>query len=212
MTERPPLQTVRSCVKRLTDITASVLLILVLGPVFGLTALLVRYRLGAPVIFRQPRTGRHGTTFTLYKFRSMLEPPACAPETPDADRLTRFGVWLRSTSLDELPELVNVIKGDMSLVGPRPLLPRYMQHYSTDQARRHDVRPGITGLAQVRGRNAADWIDRLRWDVDYVDAGSLLLDLKILLLTVAVVVRRSGVSAPGHATVAEFTGNAAQSS
>jgi lipopolysaccharide/colanic/teichoic acid biosynthesis glycosyltransferase len=193
--------------KRLADILIAATAIAALSPVMLFTALLVRLRLGSPVIFTQPRAGRNNETFVVYKFRSMLEPSPLSPAT-DTERLTPFGRWLRSTSLDELPQLFCVIKGDMSLVGPRPLLPQYTELYSAEQRRRLLVRPGITGLSQVRGRNAAPWDDRLRWDVEYVDSWSLRLDVRILLLTVKVVFRGSGVSAPGEATVTEFAGSA----
>lgn len=193
--------------KRLGDVLIAAVLIAALSPVMVLTALLVRIRLGRPVIFAQARAGRNNETFVVYKFRSMLEASTLGPTTTDSQRLTPFGRWLRSTSLDELPQLFGVIKGDMSLVGPRPLLPQYTERYSPDQRRRLLMRPGMTGLSQVRGRNAAPWDDRLRWDVEYVDSWSLGLDVRILLLTVKVVFSGSGVSAPGEATVTEFAGS-----
>ncbi len=193
--------------KRLGDVLIAAVLIAALSPVMVLTALLVRIRLGSPVIFAQARAGRNNETFVVYKFRSMLEASTLGPTTTDSQRLTPFGRWLRSTSLDELPQLFGVIKGDMSLVGPRPLLPQYTERYSPDQRRRLLERPGMTGLSQVRGRNAATWDDRLRWDVEYVDSWSLGLDVRILLLTVKVVFSGFGVSAPGEATVTEFAGS-----
>jgi lipopolysaccharide/colanic/teichoic acid biosynthesis glycosyltransferase len=179
--------------------------LIALAPFLLLIALAVRRRLGAPVLFRQRRAGRHGLPFELLKFRTMTD--ARGPDgalRPDAERLTGFGAWLRGTSLDELPELINVLRGDMSLVGPRPLLLDYLPHYTPEQARRHEVRPGITGWAAVHGRNAASWERRLALDVWYVDRWSLTLDLKILLLTVIKVLRREGISAAGHATMPRF--------
>ena len=187
--------------KRLIDLLIAVPALVLLAPVILVTALAVRWRLGAPVLFRQIRPGRHGHPFELMKFRSMRD--AAGPDgqpLPDAERLPPFGKALRATSLDELPQLINVVRGDMSLVGPRPLLMEYLPHYTPDEARRHEVRPGITGWAQVNGRNAIGWDDKLRLDVWYVDNRSLALDLKILWLTLLRVVRRSGVSAAGEAT------------
>jgi lipopolysaccharide/colanic/teichoic acid biosynthesis glycosyltransferase len=179
--------------------------LILLAPLLLLIALAVRRRLGAPVLFRQHRAGLHGRPFELLKFRTMTDArgPAGALR-PDAERLTGFGTWLRATSLDELPELINVLRGDMSLVGPRPLLLDYLPHYTPEQARRHEVRPGITGWAAVQGRNATSWERRLALDVRYVDRWSLALDLKILLLTVIKVLRRDGISAAGHATMPRF--------
>lgn len=196
-------------VKRVLDIV-----IVVLTAPFWILALLliaviVRWQLGAPVFFRQMRPGLRGEPFTLIKFRSMNDArDANGALLPDAMRLTSFGRWLRSTSFDELPELWNVLKGEMSLVGPRPLLMEYLPLYSSSQTRRHLVRPGITGLAQVSGRNAINWEDRLQLDVDYVDNQSVWLDLKILWQTLVVVFRRHGISAAGDATMPKFTGSA----
>jgi sugar transferase EpsL len=177
---------------------AWILILLVIG-------VLVRLKLGAPVLFRQKRPGYQGRIFTLYKFRTMTDARDQAGNLlPDAQRLTSFGQWLRRTSLDELPELLNVLRGDMSLVGPRPLLVQYLERYSPEQARRHEVLPGITGWAQVNGRNAISWDDKFRLDTWYVDHRSLRLDLKILLLTFAKVFKREGISAPGEATMPEF--------
>ena len=176
-----------------------------LAPVLGGVALAVRTRLGHPVLFRQTRPGLHGRPFEMVKFRTMTD--ARGPGgalLPDADRLPPFGRWLRSTSLDELPELWNVLRGEMSLVGPRPLLTRYLDRYTPEQARRHEVRPGITGLAQTSGRNALSWPDRFALDVRYVDTVSLGLDLRILARTLVQVVRRTDVAAVGHATAPEF--------
>jgi len=192
-------------VKRLIDIVVALAALVLLSPVLLVVALLVRIRLGAPVFFRQARPGLHGRIFLIRKFRTMTEArDAHGRLRSDGERLTRFGRALRATSLDELPELWNVLWGDMSLVGPRPLLVEYLERYSVEQARRHEVRPGITGWAQVNGRNATTWEDRLRLDVWYVDHGSLWLDLRILVQTVWLVVRREGVSAPGVATMPEF--------
>jgi lipopolysaccharide/colanic/teichoic acid biosynthesis glycosyltransferase len=176
-------------------------------PVVGLVSLLVRVKLGSPVFFRQKRPGLHGRIFEMVKFRTMTdERDAQGQLLPDAVRLTAFGKFLRSTSLDELPELINVLRGDMSLVGPRPLLVQYLERYSPRQARRHEVRPGITGLAQVKGRNALSWEEKFEWDVRYVESRSLWLDVKILFLTVKAVVFRTGISAAGEATMGEFRG------
>lgn len=192
--------------KRVLDVLVSALLLLVLSPVLLGTALAVRVALGSPALFRQQRPGLGGTLFTLYKFRSMRDAAATdvAAVVSDAERLSPFGRFLRASSLDELPELWNVLRGDMSLVGPRPLLVAYLERYNAEQARRHDVRPGITGWAQVNGRNALDWETRLALDVWYVDNRSLALDLKILAKTVTAVLSRRGVSADGEATVAPF--------
>jgi lipopolysaccharide/colanic/teichoic acid biosynthesis glycosyltransferase len=168
----------------------------------------VRIGLGSPVLFRQSRPGRHGVPFTLLKYRTMTD--ARDPDgtiRPDAERLTAFGRFLRSTSLDELPELWNVVRGEMSLVGPRPLLMQYLTRYTAEQARRHEVRPGITGWSQVNGRNAVSWSDRFEMDVWYVDHHSLALDLGILLRTLSRVFRRDGISGDGSPTMTEFTGS-----
>lgn len=193
--------------KRLLDIAASAALLVLLSPLLLLTALLVRVNLGSPVLFAQQRPGRNGRVFTLYKFRTMQAAEGrgdVSAVASDAERLTRFGRFLRSTSLDELPELLNVLLGHMSIVGPRPLLVEYLERYNSEQARRHEVRPGITGWAQVNGRNAVDWDERFAMDVWYVDNRSLLLDLKIVLMTFAAVVKREGVSAEGQATMTPF--------
>ena len=178
-----------------------------LSPVLLGVALAVRVRLGSPVLFRQTRPGLGGRPFEMVKFRTMTDAQDAEGQLlPDADRLTPFGRFLRSSSLDELPELWNVLKGDMSLVGPRPLLMRYLDRYTPEQARRHEVRPGITGLAQTSGRNALSWDDKFALDVWYVDHQSLGLDLKILARTVLKVIRRDGISAAGEATMSEFGG------
>lgn len=193
--------------KRCFDFCAAAgALVLLAVPLFVL-AVLVRVRLGKPVLFSQVRPGMHGKPFRMIKFRTMTDERA--PDgalLPDADRLTRFGRFLRASSLDELPELWNVLKGDMSLVGPRPLLVDYLPLYSPEQARRHEVRPGITGWAQVNGRNALSWEDRFALDVWYVDHQSLALDVRILWLTVRKVLVREGISAAGEATMSRFTG------
>ena len=193
--------------KRFLDFTVAAVALLVLAlPLLALTWL-VRRKLGRPAFFRQVRPGLHGRPFEMLKFRSMTD--ARGPDgalLPDADRLTPFGRFLRSSSLDELPGLWNVLKGDMSLVGPRPLLVEYLPLYSPEQARRHEVRPGITGWAQVNGRNAIGWDDKFKLDVWYVDHRSLWLDLRILWLTVRKVLVRDGISAAGEATMARFTG------
>ena len=194
--------------KRAFDIIASLLLLLLLSPVMAVVAVGVLLDVGSPVLFRQMRPGFEGRPFTLYKFRTMRGAHAGEPGTHgDAQRLTGFGRRLRATSLDELPELWNVLRGDMSLVGPRPLLMRYLPLYSPEQMRRHDVRPGLTGWAQVNGRNALSWEDKFALDVWYVDHHSLMLDLKILLMTVAAVFRRHGISYENSATTPEFMGS-----
>lgn len=196
-----------SHLKRLFDLVIALLALFILAPVIGLVALLVHLKLGAPVLFRQQRPGLHGKPFTLYKFRTMTDARDAAGNLlPDSERLTPFGRFLRSTSLDELPELWNVIKGDMSLVGPRPLLMKYLDRYTPEQARRHEVKPGITGWAQINGRNTLTWEDKFKLDIWYVDHLSLALDLKILVLTLVKVFKREGISAIDHDTMPEFTG------
>lgn len=194
--------------KRCFDILVSAAGVILLSPVLAILAVLVRFSLGSPVLFRQVRPGLHGRPFTMVKFRTMRDAiDAHGRALPDAERLTRFGSFLRSTSLDELPELWNVLKGDMSLVGPRPLLMEYLPLYSPEQARRHEVRPGITGWAQVNGRNALSWDEKFVMDVWYVDHQSFWLDMRILLMTVISVFRRDGISQPGHATMEVFRGS-----
>jgi lipopolysaccharide/colanic/teichoic acid biosynthesis glycosyltransferase len=196
--------------KRLFDLALAVPALILLSPLYGLLALLVYLKLGAPVLFRQERAGLGGRTFRILKFRSMTDKRDQLQRLlPDSERLTGFGQFLRSTSLDELPELFNVIKGELSLVGPRPLLKHYLPLYSKEQARRHDVKPGITGWSQINGRNALSWEERFKLDVWYVDHFSLWLDLKILLMTLAKVVTREGISAEDHATMMEFSGTQA---
>lgn len=189
------------------DIALILMALPLLLPVGLLVSAMVCIKLGRPVLFRQQRSGLHGMPFEMLKFRSMTD--ACGQDgvlLPDAQRLAAFGRWLRSTSLDELPELINVMRGDMSLVGPRPLLMQYLPRYNAEQARRHQVRPGLTGFAQVRGRNAIGWDERLALDVWYVDHRSLWLDLQILAQTVSTVLMRRGISAAGEATMSEFMG------
>lgn len=194
--------------KRAADLIAALVLAVLLAPLVLLLVVLVRVKLGGPVFFRQLRPGRSGVPFQMIKFRTMTDERGADGELlPDAQRLTPFGRMLRATSLDELPELWNVLKGDMSFVGPRPLLTEYLPLYSPEQARRHEVRPGITGWAQVNGRNAISWERKLKLDVWYVDNRSFWLDVKILAETVACVFRRNGISAPGEATMSKFTGS-----
>ena len=195
-------------VKRYLDILGALLGLLVLLVPLALLALLVRWKLGAPVLFVQDRPGLGGRVFRIYKFRTMTDGRDIEGlPLSDAQRLTPFGRWLRATSLDELPELFNVLRGDMSFVGPRPLLVEYLPLYSPEQARRHEVRPGITGWSQVNGRNAVGWKERLEMDVWYVDNRSLWLDFRILLLTGIKVTRRDGISQDGQATMERFRGN-----
>ncbi|ADI00972.1 sugar transferase [Syntrophothermus lipocalidus] len=194
--------------KRVMDVLISVLGLIVFTPVIFVVALLIFMSMGRPVLFTQERPGKDGRIFRLIKFRTMTdERNAEGNLLPDEQRLTRLGRFLRSTSLDELPELFNVLKGDMSLVGPRPLLMQYLDRYTPEQARRHEVKPGITGWAQVNGRNAITWEEKFTLDVWYVDNWSLWLDLKILVLTLVKVIKREGISAPGEATMPEFLGS-----
>lgn len=195
-------------VKRVFDLLIATALLLVLSPVVATVAVLVRLRLGGPVLFRQQRPGLGGKPFMMIKFRTMLD-AADRQGNPlsDGERLTEFGKFLRSTSLDELPELINIMRGDMSLVGPRPLLMEYLPLYSPEQARRHEVRPGLTGWAQVNGRNSLSWDDKFALDTWYVDHHTLLLDLCILCLTVRKVLFRHDISAEGEATMSPFAGN-----
>jgi len=193
--------------KRLLDVALASAALLLLLPFIGLLALLVRTRLGTPVLFRQRRPGLNGQIFTIYKFRTMTDARDEQGQLlPDAERLTAFGRFLRSSSLDELPELWNVLRGDMSLVGPRPLLIQYLPRYTSQQARRHEVRPGITGWAQVNGRNTLSWEEKFALDVWYVDHLSFRLDMKSMVLTVGKIVKREGISQPGQATMEEFQG------
>ena len=195
-------------IKRLFDIVGATAALVLLSPVYAMTAYKVSKHLGSPVLFRQRRPGLYGKPFEMIKFRSMKDSvDANGNPLEDSERLTSFGKALRNTSLDELPELWNVIKGDMSLVGPRPLLMEYLPLYSAEQAYRHNVRPGITGYAQVNGRNAIGWDERFALDTWYVDNQSLWLDIKILCKTVKKVIVKDGISADGEATMSKFTGN-----
>ena len=194
--------------KRIFDLLFAALLLVPLTLVLVPTALLVRWLLGSPILFRQTRPGLYGKSFTIYKFRSMTDArDQHGNLLPDEERCPAFGRFLRSTSLDELPEVWNVLKGEMSFVGPRPLMMEYLERYNAEQARRHDVLPGITGWAQINGRNAISWPDKFKLDVWYVDHYSLWLDIKILWLTAVKVLMRDGISAPGELTAPEFMGN-----
>lgn len=194
--------------KRAIDIAVSGIGLVVSAPLQLVTAAVVMKTHGRPIMFRQPRPGKNGVVFEMIKFRTMLE--ADEKHVTDEERLTKVGKLLRATSLDELPTLWNVFKGDMSLVGPRPLLVSYLDYYSPEQARRHEVRPGVTGLAQVNGRNNMSWDTRFEYDVVYVNNRSLVLDIKILLKTVQAVFRREGISQEGHVTMPKFTGESVQ--
>jgi sugar transferase EpsL len=195
-------------IRRTVDVLVAGAALVVLSPVLAVLAILVRVRLGRPVLFRHERPGLHARPFTMLKFRTMLDAvDAAGNPLPDEDRMTAFGSKLRSTSLDELPELWNVLRGDMSLIGPRPLIFEYLDLYSPEQARRHEVRPGVTGLAQVSGRNGLDWDERFRLDVEYVDHRSLRLDARILWRTLVGVARREGIATEGYVTAPPFTGS-----
>lgn len=195
-------------IKRPQDFLCALMATIVLSPVLVITAILVRVKLGSPVLFTQERPGKDGKVFKLYKFRTMLPPKdGVIDPAQDAARLTPFGKKLRATSLDELPELFNMLKGDMSVVGPRPLLVQYLNRYNEHQARRHEVRPGFTGLAQVNGRNSISWEEKFDWDVKYVDRVTFLGDWKIIIDTVKTVVKREGISNAESVTMTEFMGN-----
>ena len=195
-------------IKRILDFLLALVAIIILSPVILITALLVRVKLGSPVIFCQKRPGKDEKIFSMYKFRSMTdEKDENGTLLPDEVRLTGFGKKLRATSLDELPELFNILKGDMSIVGPRPLLVSYLERYSEEQKHRHDVRPGLTGLAQVNGRNAISWEDKFAYDVEYVKKVSFINDVKIIFMTVGSVVKRDGISSATSATMEEFRGS-----
>lgn len=193
--------------KRALDLVLATPALCLSLPIQAATSLAIRVTMGRPVLFRQERPGLHGQPFEMLKFRTMLLPDPDKGLLSDAERMTRLGSFLRSTSLDELPTLWNIVKGDMSLVGPRPLLMQYLERYSAEQARRHEVRPGLTGLAQVSGRNAISWEAKFAHDVEYVDTHTLTLDLNVILRTILQVVRRDGISADGEATMPEFSGS-----
>ena len=195
-------------VKRCLDFLLSLAALIILSPVLLLVAILVRCKLGSPILFKQKRPGLHEKIFCMYKFRTMTDAKdADGNLLPDEERLTKFGKLLRSTSLDELPELFNILKGDMAIVGPRPLLVQYLPRYNERQHHRHDVRPGFTGLAQVNGRNSISWQEKFEWDVRYVENVSFLMDLRIIAKTVKVVLKRDGISSETSATMEEFRGN-----
>lgn len=195
-------------IKRVLDILGAAIGLVLFSPILIAISLMIRREMGAPVLFRQTRPGRDGKPFQMIKYRTMRDAiDANGRSLPDAERLTKLGRFLRSSSLDELPELWNVLKGEMSLVGPRPLLMEYLPLYSPVQSRRHEVRPGVTGWAQVNGRNAISWEEKFALDIWYVDNRSLWLDLKIIWLTIQKVVKRDGISAAGEATMSKFTGN-----
>ena len=198
----------RQFLKRVFDFILSLIAIIILLPVYIIVVILVRTKLGSPVLFCQERPGLNEKVFKMYKFRTMTDKRDVNGELlPDEVRLTKFGKLLRSTSLDELPELFNILKGDMSIVGPRPLLVKYLPLYNEEQKHRHDVRPGLTGLAQVNGRNAISWEQKFKYDVEYVQNISFLLDMKIILMTVKKVLVRDGISQAGEATMEEFRGS-----
>lgn len=194
-------------IKRFFDIVSSLIAIIVLSPVLVITSILVRTKLGSPVLFKQERPGKDEKIFTLMKFRTMTDEKDENGELlPDEVRLTKFGKFLRSTSIDELPELFNILKGDMSVIGPRPLLVRYLPRYNAHQHRRHEVRPGLSGWAQVNGRNTVSWEDKFDMDVEYVDNYNLVMDIKILFMTVINVLKHDGISSETSATMEEFMG------
>lgn len=198
----------RKYIKRILDFVLSLLALMILSPVFAVVAVLVRVKLGSPIVFKQDRPGLHEKIFRMYKFRTMTDAKDEQGRLlPDDVRLTGFGKKLRSTSLDELPELWNILKGDMSIVGPRPLLAEYLPLYNDDQRHRHDVRPGFTGLAQVNGRNSISWDEKFAWDVKYVKNVTFINDLKIIMKTIYVVLKRQGISSDSSVTMEAFTGS-----
>lgn len=198
----------RKYIKRILDFTLSLIALIVLSPILLITAILVRIKLGRPVIFKQQRPGKDEKIFTLYKFRTMTDKKDEEGNLlPDSERLTKFGKLLRSTSLDELPELVNILKGDMAIVGPRPLLVEYLELYNEKQKHRHDVRPGLTGLAQVSGRNSISWEEKFKEDIEYIEKISFLEDIKIILKTVTKVFKREGIAQEGNDTMERFKGS-----
>ena len=205
--EHKPYGPYEAYIKRPLDFCLSLGALIVLSPVMGVTAILVKTKLGSPVIFKQPRPGKDEKIFNIYKFRTMTDERDENGELlPDEVRLTDFGKFLRSTSLDELPELINMVKGDMAVVGPRPLLVRYLDRYSEEQHRRHEVRPGLTGYSQAHGRNALSWEDKFKMDVEYVDHITFIRDAKIVLDTVLAVINRDGISSETSSTMEEFMG------
>ena len=195
-------------IKSFLDKSVAGMSLILLSPIILIVAIAVYWKMGSPVIFAQDRPGKNNQIFKFYKFRTMSDARDRDGQLlPDSDRLTPFGSWLRQTSLDELPQLWNILKGDMSFIGPRPLIVRYLERYSPEQARRHEVLPGITGLAQINGRNAISWAEKFKLDVWYIDHWSLWLDLKILLLTVVKVIKKDGINQEGYATSEEFKGS-----
>ena len=200
----------RKYIKRILDFILSLIALIILSPILLVIAILVRIKLGSPVIFKQERPGLNEKIFTLYKFRTMTDKKDKEGNLlPDSERLTRFGKMLRSTSLDELPELINTLKGDMSIVGPRPLLVEYLELYNEEQKHRHDVRPGLTGLAQVSGRNAISWEEKFNKDIEYINNITFIGDCKIILKTAINVIKKDGISSETSATMEEFIGNEA---
>lgn len=198
----------RKYIKRILDFVLSLLALIILSPVLLITALLVKIKLGSPIIFKQHRPGLNEKIFTLYKFRTMTDKKDEEGNLlPDSERLTKFGKLLRSTSIDELPELINILKGDMSIVGPRPLLVEYLELYNEKQKHRHDVRPGLTGLAQINGRNSISWEEKFKEDIQYVEKISFIGDIKIILKTVIKVLKREGISQQDNDTIEKFKGS-----